>query len=190
MLIKKIHAVQKILNNADEHANKFALKNNIFCELGCGKCCEDINVEATILEFMPAAYYLFKQNRITDLYNKIETLEQKSICIFYALMNNKFGSCDIYNYRGLICRLFGYSTHINKNGNLNLVTCNLIKSLPTYQKITTKELQKAPKITNYYSKLSSIDFKLGIEQYPINSAIKKAMEIVMFYFQFKGKRSA
>jgi len=190
MLLKKIKAVERVLIQASKHSSKFANKTQLYCEKGCGKCCTTKNVEATVLEFIPAAYYLFRNDRINQVYEKIENMQDNSVCVFYNFLNDENGQCEIYNYRGLICRLFGYSTHFNKTGKLELVSCNFIKTLPTSQHILIEQLKSAPKITDYYMKLSGIDLKMANEQFPINEAIRKALEIVILYFQFKGKKSA
>lgn len=190
MLLKKIKAVERILNQASTHSTKFADNNQLFCEKGCGKCCLTKNVEATVLEFIPAAYYLFKNDRINEVYEKIENMQDNSICTFYSAFNGGNGQCEIYQYRGLICRLFGFATHMNKKGELEMVSCNFIKSLPANQQMQIGQLNNAPKVTDYYMKLSAIDLKLANEQFPVNMAIQKAIEIVILYFQFKGKKSA
>ena len=183
-LIHKINAVGHVLNQADKAVSTFSYRSAIACIPKCGQCCLNPDIETTILEFLPAAYHIF----IEDKYqNFIENIENKKddICIFYNPLLTE-GNCMNYKYRGLICRLFGYSKKTDKNGNHTLATCKPIKQSVDLEQIQNK-LQYAPEMSEYYMRLYGIDPRMTIQYYPINQSIKKALEIILLHFQYTGK---
>jgi hypothetical protein len=42
-------------------------------------------------------------------------------------------------------------------------------------------------MAEYYMQLAAIDFKLANEQMQINQAIKRALELVMTYYMYRGR---
>ena len=102
--------------------------------------------------------------------------------------------CSQYIHRGLICRLFGFSGRLNKYSQKELVTCQVIKSGQADEVKVAGDLiasgLKIPLMNNYYMKLYAIDADLSRQFYPINVAIKKAIEIVVHYHSYRTRRSA
>lgn len=137
-------------------------------------------IETTILEFLPLAYFLYWKND----WEKYLELPHDSPCPFLN-PNQQAGGCTIYPYRSLICRLFGFSTRQNKLEQLELVTCHLIKDKYSEHFFKTETqiqqgLMIAPSINQYHWRLYDIDMFLASQFYPITQAIQKALEIVAF----------
>jgi len=61
-----------------------------------------------------------------DWYEKLKT-EGAALCAILNPTQLGAGLCSEYTYRGLICRLFGYSARTNKYAKHELVTCKIIK---------------------------------------------------------------
>lgn len=184
----KIKKVTQLFVELEDHIASFKNPSKLSCLTGCGKCCTKPDIEATILEFMPFAFELFSRRLH---FNFLEKLEQHtgSICMLLSPFteNGAVGHCTEYAGRGLICRLFGFSTSRDKYGQLQLVTCKTIKAMDTYSALeNNRELVlMAPVISDYYSKLARIDFMLGSRTYPINTAIAKAVQEVMHYYTYR-----
>ena len=180
-LLNKINFVKLILAEADNHVAEFQRISNIACIANCGLCCTKPDIEATVIEFLPAAYELCISNDYLSIYELIEN-KSDTTCIFYnAFSNGKF--CSQYKTRGLICRLFGFSTAKNKNGEHSLITCKQIKQSTNLNKIHNK-LHLAPQMSDYYFKFYGIDSRLSVDYYPINIAIKTAIEIVSIHLLY------
>jgi uncharacterized protein len=190
MLIRKIKAVAKILEEAEKQTSLFGTRNNITCTAGCGKCCITPNIEASPLEFLPAAYELYKQGRINEFYDRITILEEGSLCVFYNPPINGGENCTFYPYRGLICRVFGFSTRVSKNNQLEMITCTIIKQSAPYHELNQQKLKIAPVASDFYMQLRNIDIREAENLMPINEALKKAMETVMFHFRYNSKKPA
>jgi hypothetical protein len=90
----------------------------------------------------------------------------------------------------LICRLFGYSARTNKYAEKEYVTCQIIKTEQSenYQNAAEKVSQgsgEIPMMNQYYMQLHSIDMDLTRDFYPINEAIKRAIETVLAWYAYR-----
>jgi hypothetical protein len=160
----------------------------LHCSWGCGKCCFKPDIEATVLEFLPFAHHLYKQGQANEWLEKLKT-NSSSICLILNPTQNGAGLCSEYNNSGLICRLFGYSARTNKYGVKELVTCQVIKSEQTANfqasAVAVAEGGQIPVMSQYYMRLHAIDFELTREFFPINEAIKRAIEVILHYYAYQ-----
>ena len=169
----------------------FQESSTLGCVAGCGKCCTNPEIDASPLEFLPWAFHLFlngnAENVLLDLKNS-----SKSICYIYnplSLLDSNKGNCSAYQYRGLICRLFGFGANKDKYGQYRMSTCKIIKENQKEAfEITSKAINDGlaiPIFTDYYMNLSQIDFKLGNIILPINQALVFAIEEVLQYYAYR-----
>lgn len=191
----KVRAVERIFALLDKDIEKFKNNTGLNCINGCGECCKKNDIEATILEFLPYAYHQYKNGNVYDVLEHVTTYSSSnSICYIFSPFSSSMtsGLCSEYKYRGLICRLFGFSAFINKMGEPQLSTCKKIKEAMPSQFIKAEEFirsgKKVPVMRNYYFTLMAIDRDLAEKRYPVNTAIKKALEIVCAYYSYRGKR--
>lgn len=179
-MFEKSRAVLELFSQLDEAIAQFQNQTGLLCKFGCGACCFKPDIEATILEFIPLALKIYQENKAEEVLEKLESAN--SICIVLKDTGSK-GMCTQYENRGLICRLFGYSARTNKYGKRELITCQIIKEeQPQSVSAATKILSSptpAPVMSDYYRRLQNIDLDLTREFFPINTAIKKALEYVM-----------
>ena len=188
-MIRKIQHVQKVLNEAVLHTQEFQKSSQMGCPSDCSICCLKKDISASPLEFLPLAYKLYKTGEAEILYDQLE--QQLDRCILFNPIGIDGGGCSEYAYRGLICRLFGFAAARDKLEQKRMITCKTLKSTTAYQELKPVSLKKAPLFPDYYMKLSAIDLQLANEQLPINQAIKRALELVLSYFLYRGrKRSA
>ncbi len=182
-------AVNQVFENLDQQIAAFQGATSLHCKAGCGKCCFKPDIEATILEFLPFALHLYKENLSEQWLNKIDSNES-SICLILNEAQTGAGLCTEYAHRGLICRLFGYSARTTKYAKKELVTCSVIKSeqADAYEGAKNKIEAglEVPVMNQYYMQLQSIDYNLTAKFYPINEAIKRAIETVMQYYSYEN----
>lgn len=173
----------------DKDIKKFASTTKLHCLVGCGKCCTKPHISATILEFLPLANHYYMNGQAEDMLKLL--LEKKATCHVFMPTNMDLGlgSCSNYNYRGLICRLFGMSAARSRANDLQLYTCGEIKrTQPEEFEQTTRQIKvnrQVPMVTDYYQRLSSIDSSLASQYYPINEATRKAIEHVLHYYAYR-----
>lgn len=183
-LERKVRSVNRVYRQLAIHTSTFKKNSGLACVSGCSACCVKPDIEATVLEFLPAAYELYMTNSYEPVLEKLNSLEDTS-CIFYNPMNLG-GACTNYQNRGMVCRLFGFSSKLDKYAKLTLVSCKILKQQVDPETISAK-LIKAPDMNGYYMKLFGIDPELATKYFPINQAIKIALEIVLLHFQYRKR---
>ena len=193
-LYHKVRAVEKVFNALDKEIKNFQQTTGIGCLIGCGKCCFKADIEATPLEFLPFAYHIYKEGTAFEWIEKLKE-NQSPICVIL----NPFGTdgkglCSQYNTRGLICRLFGFSARRDKYGKAQLVTCAPIKAeqAAAVEKANYHIEQggKVSMMNDYYMQLHGIDSELTRSHYPINKALRYALEHVINYYTYRSARPA
>ncbi|MCH7403313.1 YkgJ family cysteine cluster protein [Belliella kenyensis] len=186
-LREKSLEVRKVFDELDIEIKSFMQSSQLSCVTGCGACCANPNVHASILEFLPLAFDLYEKGKAEKALSILEEAGEDSNCIIYKSLSAdaKSGFCSDYSNRGMICRLFGSSARRNKEGKKELITCKIIKEqkADAYQGtvLAIKEGLSVPSSGDFYSHLYNIDFQLTNQQYPINIAIKNALEVVLTY---------
>jgi Fe-S-cluster containining protein len=188
-LTEKVRAVEGLFKTLDEDISSFQSWSGLHCKFGCGKCCFKADIEATVLEFLPFAHYLYQKDQAFEWLQKLKDSDS-SICLILNPTSQEAGLCTEYPYRGLICRLFGYSARTNKYGTRELVTCQIIKTeqAVAYEEASTKVAAntQVPVMNQYYMQLMGIDQQLAQDFYPINEAIKRAIETVLHYYAYRN----
>lgn len=178
-LASQVEALFAVL---DAEIASFQSSTSLHCPPGCGKCCFKPDIEATELEFLPFALFLAREGKAEQWYERL-TAGSDPVCMILDASSKGVGLCSEYKHRGLICRLFGYSARTNKYGTKELVTCPVIKTGQTeaYQKAEAdiRASLPVPVMNQFYLRLSGIDPVMAAEFYPINVAIRKALERVL-----------
>lgn len=185
---EKVNEVEAVFQKLDEEIAAFQSSTGMHCKFGCGKCCFKPDIEATPLEFLPFALHLYKEGRADEWYERLATSEEK-LCFILNPTQSGAGLCTEYKHRGLICRLFGYSARTTKYEKKELVTCQIIKTEEPAEYQKGVELIEAggrvPVMSNFYMQLHAIDRDMTTEFYPINIAIRKAIESVLHYYAYR-----
>ena len=187
----KVAAVEELFRKLDLEINTLQTETKLHCNVGCGKCCTKLDIEASPLEFLPLAFHIFLNGDAEKVLAELE-IKTSTICHIYnplTLLDKVNGSCSNYPYRGLICRLFGYAATKDKYGQLRLATCKIIKTEQVKNFENASNLIQnglpVPIFTDYYMNLSQIDYHLGNIILPINKALKYAIEEVLQYYAYR-----
>ncbi len=185
-LLKKSKAVSEVFNELDVEVNSYLSESKLTCFAGCGKCCANPKVNASVMEFLPLSFDLYEKGIAEEILEILSDKKtQEGFCIMYKSTseNNESGYCSNYIKRGLICRLFGNSARKNKYGQKEILTCKKIKQGKNEEYLMVSEAinhgMKIPSGTDAYYQLKNLDTQLTEEQYPINLAIKKSLEAVL-----------
>lgn len=189
-IITKVKLIEQLFSQLEKETISFKLKASLDCVGGCGKCCSNTEIEASPLEFLPWAFHIFVSGKAYEVINQLNNLPNSECFLYHhlSLIENGLGSCSDYYHRGLICRLFGNAASRNKYGKLEIVTCKIIKDLnPDKFALTSGEIKVnnlIPVFTEYYMRLSQIDFSLGNVICPINLAMKLSIEEILNYYSY------
>ena len=192
---RSVFSLLRLYGRLDRDIERFKKSTGIKCAAGCGRCCENPEVETTVLECLPIAVELWRQNQAEDWLKKAEARQLSGPCVFYQPHPHMpgHGRCSVYPWRPLICRLFGFSANTDKNNQTTFVTCATIKKLYADQYIETQtRIGKGlsiPAMFSYSLEVMNINPELGKKQLPINEAIKIAIEKVgLFNVLLKSRR--
>lgn len=163
--------------------------SKLSCKTGCGKCCKKPDIEATILEFLPFAYHVYMLRQSEEWLSKLEKAGGELCFFFNPEAAEGLGSCAQYKHRGLICRLFGFSARTTKYSTREFVSCQTIKTEQNESfQITAEKVRNGdpvPVMNHYYMRLLAIDPDLARKFYPINKAIRLAIEVVMHHYSYE-----
>jgi Fe-S-cluster containining protein len=188
-LEETIIQVEKFYTELDKDLAVFHSQSKLSCLSGCSACCHAPTIEATVLEMLPLAFHLYKENKAEDFYDSL-IANKSSLCTLYKPLQTALrkGACADYPYRALVCRLFGSSFNRDKTGKPVMLLCKEIKNKQAeVYKTVSQEVQEGmmvPMASDYYMKLTNIDFYLTQHQYPINEAMRRALEMVMNHFHY------
>jgi len=184
-----IDEVLSVYAGLDQHLSSVAQQNGLSCPQFCSRCCLKPDIESSPIEFLPLAAYLYKTNQVDQFLAKLDSNED-GICVNYdadASQRKEWG-CQNYQYRGLICRLFGYGFRLNREGIPGLVTCKIMKenlpvAIASANQYAETMPDEVPLFRNYFMQLYAIDPEMAVEQLPINKAIRIAIEKLFFYYR-------
>lgn len=153
---------------------------------------------------------IFQKDRIiNNVYSLLFKDKIFTKCVFYTKSDEDWG-CSIYEFRPAICRLFGFSLKRNKKNNLIFSPCKELKE-EGYKKIIfenedllLKNLKdqmspvngnsfknpsfQIPIYDRLYFNLLSLNYSYTKELYDLNTAFKKAFEIVYLKLNFNNKK--
>ena len=190
-LTGKVRAVQRVYTKLDREISKVQLESGMHCLSGCGECCKKPDIEATPLEFLPLALKLYDDGKAESFLEELQNNTSSTCHVFRPYVTNFGGLCNEYPYRGLICRLFGFTARRDKEGKPEIVTCKLIKTHQEkeYQQAidNIKNGKRIPIMSEFYTRLSSIDPSLA-QFYPINKAMEVAVETVLHNYAYRKRR--
>jgi Fe-S-cluster containining protein len=149
-------------------------------------------LEANVLEFLPLALYLVKNNLHEAALELLETNPEYCINLAQSQVPGQTSGCSNYAHRGMICRLFGFSGIKDKNSRLAVYTCSYMKKeYPDEFKNAMERINsgmKIPMVTDYYYQLYFIDPNMANDYNPINVSISKAIQKVAYYYENLPKR--
>ncbi|WP_373523276.1 YkgJ family cysteine cluster protein [Aquiflexum sp.] len=186
-LEEKSQEVRKVFEELDLEIKSFLDASKLTCISGCGFCCSNPKVSASVLEFLPLAFDLYDKGKAEKALEMLDKTSEEDACIIYKSLSEDghSGFCSDYNNRGMICRLFGSSARKNKEGQKEIITCKKIKAekKDLYESAIEgiKSEMPIPSSTDAYRKINNIDFRLTEQQLPINKAIKEALESVITF---------
>jgi len=192
-IVRKVKAVERLFLNLEKEIGVVKNNTGLHCASNCVACCTKKDLKATALEFYPLALHLYKTGQAEDFLTYLQNYEDDGICpmLNQFQTENKSIGCSHYEYRGLICRLFGYSSVKNRLGEHVLSTCKTIKSNYPAEYRKADELarkNKVPAGSDYFSRLQFIDYNQAYLYYPVKDAIRIAVETIVTYYHYRGKK--
>jgi uncharacterized protein len=181
--------VSNLFATIDRHTQAFQSATGLRCPSGCGKCCDNEKIEVTVLDCLPLAIDLFQKGE-GEFWLTQFTEPSRESCLFYQRdpVEAGKGQCLQYEGRPLLCRTFGFGTVRNKAGMPELAVCSVHRETQPETVLRSQQsIQSgypAPNFADLAMQLEAIDPAIGRERYPINQAMRRALERVGFQQQW------
>jgi Fe-S-cluster containining protein len=177
--------LSEVYADLERQVAQFKRSAGIECLPGCLSCCATAHfVEASIFEMLPLSLHFWEEGRAPEILEKLEGIHPEAPCI---LLNPNpphelSGGCGYYRFRPLICRLFGFSATVDKKGQPVVLVCEPLKERHSgiAERINgrIREDLPVPRRPDFSRKVAMIHPQLGQEKYPINIALREALELV------------
>ncbi len=173
----KLDAVRQIYADIDGQIATLQDASGLQCPIGCGKCCENPEVETTVLEVLPLAFELLQNQEAEFWLEQAAKSNYAGVCIFYEadakIPGN--GRCGKYASRPALCRLFGFASIKNKQNQPELAACKIHKQT-TPNLLANLDAEMAPNFSDFSTQLRNI--QPSGELMPINQAVAAAIHRV------------
>jgi hypothetical protein len=167
-----------------ESASALTSRAGITCKVGCGACCKKPNdVWATVAEMLPMAWDIFERGEL-DLF--LENLQRQDSTLMCAVFKqhasiSSNGLCSEYRNRPITCILFGSSLVPTKEKTYKFLGCSWQKEIHSDHIHSAELFADAAKYdtkTLTTSILAQIIDQNLREEFPINQALNRALELV------------
>lgn len=173
--------LQKVYAEMADTFSAYQSGTKLTCPPGCGRCCTNPEIEASVLEMIPFALKIYDEGQLEEWIQKLEERENPQ-CILLETDESGKTKCRSYLERPSVCRIFGVAGTLNKHNEVTHSICKLLKELNAD---LPKPSENTPLIPHWSAKLSALDPELMKNQMPINQAIKAALEKIAFYTQYQ-----
>ncbi len=184
--MKIVDLVLEQYRGLDRLIDRFRNSTGLKCLAGCSYCCRNWPVEATVLEVLPLAKEIYARRKETSVMGLIEDKQSNGdetcVMVLPESKQKVAGYCAYYEWRPLMCRLFGFAARRDKYGKLELCTCRIITQRYPAEvgrsRIALREGLPLPIYQDTFFQIASIDPYRGYRRLPINLAIKEALEYI------------
>jgi Fe-S-cluster containining protein len=176
----------EIYRQLDLQIEAFKKSTGLECLPACGRCCEVSfrQIEASVFEMLPLAIHLWETGRAEQILKRLEGPKHIDRCVLFDPQDlpSRKGHCSAYPYRGLLCRLFGFSAVEDKYGRIQVSLCAVLKNqrpglAEGIQRMVDEGLNP-PLYRKYADRIILAPSPHVLPLLPINEAIRKALILV------------
>lgn len=181
-----LHQLLEVYEELDSRISEYKKTAGIDCIKYCKRCCgtQAKNIEVSVFEILPLAIHLWQRGEADLWLAKLSQTSDESPCVLYNPDPTLESGCRAYVWRPLICRLFGFSAVLNKEGKPSPSLCRDLKAADPGLAQRVQELIKnglaVPVNSHFARKISAINPFLGQVRYSINNALRLALETAGF----------
>lgn len=180
---ERINKLVSVYSLLDENEKRFCSLFSIGCTGGCGECCRHYVPYLTETEAEAAARLVISENREEEIMSRLSSGDRKStVCPLYR--EDRDEHCALYEGRSMVCRLFGSSVSLDKNGEPAFRDCRWKKNR---REISKEELEKKhdelPVMSIYGEVLEG-------EEESIYTALPRAIDKIKLLLSYSGSYPA
>ncbi|NWF56425.1 MAG: YkgJ family cysteine cluster protein [Syntrophaceae bacterium] len=177
--------LSEVYADLDRQVSGFKRRAGIECLRRCTYCCATAKfVEASIFEMLPLSLHLWQEGRAEALWKNLEGIHPEEPCVLLQANppEGLSGGCSYYRFRPLVCRLFGFAATLDKHGNPRVGICRPLKEMDKHMSDRIDERVRGglpvPLMPDFSRRVAFLHPHFGQEKYPINLALREALEIV------------
>jgi uncharacterized protein len=130
-----MNTLNQVINSyriLDKAIARFQAATGIYCPDGCGICCLEWWVEASILEVLPLALEIYSRRQEEEVFASIQEKEGhqdfRCVLLLREPPQDAKGLCGYYDFRPFLCRLFGFASRKNKLNRPEFSPCRIMRS--------------------------------------------------------------
>lgn len=185
---KTVADIRSFYQQIDQAIQQLQTSSKISCLAGCDHCCRNPHIEVSIAEILPTAYQIYRNGHAEDVYQQLMK-DPPTLCYFYDSKVNPRGSCQNYQDRPALCRMFGFAAVRDKNGRQRISTCRPIKqvhaeAIAAIEARLHSEDMEIPLLSHIQLRLQAIDARLDTKPRPINEALRLAIQWIAILFDY------
>ena len=178
--IEKLLDTYSLLERKEE---EFCSSFSLRCTLKCGECCRHYVPYLTETEAEVAAWLLIRDGREDEILSRLSSSDMNSpVCPLFNSAQDQH--CAFYAGRSMVCRLFGASVSLDKNGEPAFRDCRWKEEKRT---ITTGELEKRKNVLPIMSIYGEV---LEGEGESIYTGLPKAVDKIKLLLSYSDYYSA
>lgn len=183
---QNLHELSTIYRELDTTIADFKGATQLACLNGCRNCCNTPadNIEVSVFEMLPLSIHLWQRGEGEYWLQRLSETRPEDPCVLYVSSPSvkREGGCSHYEWRPLLCRLFGFSAIMDKQGRPVVALCKEIKKLaPDWEEKTQGLIDRGLKVpvnSHFAEKVSFLNPFYGQKLHPINEAFRLALEVV------------
>jgi len=191
----KLEQLITLYSELDARTASLRRTTGLDCTPGCGACCDtpSRNIECSDFELLPLAVALWRAGEAEFRLQMASSSSPEGPCLFYDKAGIlAAGRCGAYRLRPLVCRFFGFAAERDKHGAPRLTLCRPLKlQNPALASIAAGMVAsgvEVPMIGHYMSELHSIEPAAAARRFPVNDALRRALETVLYQAELLGLR--
>jgi len=180
--------LQKLYQEMDQTFSPYQASTGLHCLPGCGRCCMNPEVEASLLEMLPFALRVLDEGTLNEWMDKLEN-NQQDFCVLFQNEGEGRGKCGSYQDRPSVCRMFGVAGYFDKHHQVTLSICKYIQEMDTELSEKMKaqaDQENTPMLMLWSSQMAVLNPDLIQNKMLINMAIKEALAKVALYAMYQS----
>jgi Fe-S-cluster containining protein len=172
-------AIPELFARIDAETAAFAAASGLRCPDGCGVCCENPGIHASVIELEPLAQELVARGQAEAALERAAAAGPGP-CVFYDARGPGQGRCSVYPWRPVVCRLFGFAAVRDKQGQPELAGCKVHKAVQPEVVEQARALvaggQPVPMMAGWQQQVIEHGTSAAGALVPLNQAIRQALE--------------
>ncbi len=180
------HNLEKLYQAMSAEFSAYQSTTGLACLAGCGRCCLNPEIEASVFELIPMALAIYDEGTLDQWVERLQSTRRETCEAFVPGEKPGEGKCGRYHQRPSVCRMFGVAGHHKKEDQVTLSICRYIKE---YYALTEAQLvsdnSDIPMMVEWSYRMTALDPNLMQDRRPINEALLGALQKVSLYTAYQ-----